>query len=168
MNERMHKNPIHEINGIKFNLTKKFQFVDDKETQFDEFAFPVFPNENLKSSDHQRKIVYAQAMDSLAQDHIVSQIDNLVDLKECDNNSCTFVHFFDHRVLILNRRLNEIVFCNIYKFDSIEELLYYIAAVFHALNLDPLVDKLICQGSIVSDSAIVSKLKIYFRNLIVK
>ena len=69
--------------------------------------------------------------------------------------------------VIINRRLSDILYCNVFNYESVDELLYFVVAVFQILDLDPSLNYLVLQGDIVEDSAIANKFKIYFKNLLI-
>ncbi|MFZ1380479.1 MAG: DUF3822 family protein [Saprospiraceae bacterium] len=161
-------NDTENFKGYLYSTTKKFQFVEDVNLHPNELLFPVFPNENLNITNSKFKIVYAQKKSITVAPHITSELDLLIDLKECEDKNCTFIHFMNHKVLIMNRRLNEILYCNIFNYNSVEELLYHICSIFQILNLNTDSNYLILQGNIEEDSIIVNRFKIYFKNLKIK
>lgn len=151
----------------KYSWTKKFQFVDSEKKGSAEVLFPVYPNEELCHVENRVHVVYAKKREELYRDHIAASVDTLVDLKACEEKNCTFVHIFEKRVIIINRRLDDILYCNVFNYESVDELLYFVVAVFQILDLDPSLNYLVLQGDIVEDSAIANKFKIYFKNLLI-
>jgi hypothetical protein len=89
----------------KYSWTKKFQFIDSEKKGSAEVLFPVFPNEELCHIENRVHVVYAKKKEEQYRDHIAATVDTLVDLKVCEEKNCTFVHIFEKKVIIINRRL---------------------------------------------------------------
>ena len=98
--------------------------------------------------------------------HIVEYIRELSSKNFSYDGCRIYVYLIGNSALVIVKRITDYLFTQVFQYESVEDLLYYIQATFQTLKLDTSLDQLILCGEIESDSQIVRLLSIYFSNIV--
>jgi Protein of unknown function (DUF3822) len=161
---------IANPNTKSLSFTRKFQFVQLQQAS-GELSFPYFPNEELFENqlvNEQFSLRFVLVKNSISANsplHILSQLVNTKFPADCNSTACIILYFGESTMSVLVRRLQDIVFANVYQINSPVEVVYIAQYICCALQVSSEMDQFYFAGQISEQSQIVDTMKIYFRKL---